>query len=232
MEKLVYVLWKQPELPEAALRAQLLGPVAKRLRELGAQRLAVNVVDEDVAHAATVHMTQVEPALTAMLSFWLESADAHSPHEAVLAEVAARRAGYLVAESVALANPERVAAGERTPGVNVVAFLERPSWIGWGDWLTAWLDEHRSVALETQSSHAYVRNVVVRRLSPDAPAWSGIVEEGFAADTVTDLMRWYRAEGSPERFEKNLERMLESCQRFLDLERVERHPMSEYRLED
>jgi hypothetical protein len=43
-------------------------------------------------------------------------------------------------------------------------------------------------------------------------------------------MRWYMAEGSPAKLARNLERMLESCRKFLDLDRVESHPMSEYRL--
>ena len=43
-------------------------------------------------------------------------------------------------------------------------------------------------------------------------------------------MRWYKAEGSPETLQRNVKRMVESCRAFLDLERVESHPMSEYRI--
>ena len=77
-----------------------------------------------------------------------------------------------------------------------------------------------------------MRNVVVRPLTSDAPPWEGIVEEGFPADAVTDPMKWYCAEGDPEVLKANLGRMIESCKAFLDLDRVESHPMSEYRLGD
>ncbi len=41
-------------------------------------------------------------------------------------------------------------------------------------------------------------------------------------------MRWYRADGSEETYKRNFERMMESCVAFLDLARIESHPMSEY----
>jgi hypothetical protein len=42
-------------------------------------------------------------------------------------------------------------------------------------------------------------------------------------------MAWYKAGGSQAKLQANLGRMIESCRQFLDLERVESHPMSEYR---
>jgi hypothetical protein len=100
----------------------------------------------------------------------------------------------------------------------------------WDAWIHHWHGHHKRVALETQCTYAYVRNVVVRRLDDDAPPWAGIVEEGFPAEAVTDPMKWYCADGDPEVLKRNLGRMLESCRAFLDLDRVESHPMSEYRL--
>jgi hypothetical protein len=64
-------------------------------------------------------------------------------------------------------------------------------------------------------------------LTPGA-AGKGIVEEGFSAEAVVDPMAWYKAGGSQERLQANLGRMIASCQAFLDLDRVESHPMSEY----
>ena len=62
----------------------------------------------------------------------------------------------------------------------------------------------------------------------DAPGWSGIVEEGFPTEAITDPMLWYRAEGSKEKMRENLGRMLASVRSFLDIDRVESLPMSEY----
>jgi hypothetical protein len=112
----------------------------------------------------------------------------------------------------------------------MIACLERPDRIAWDAWIEHWHGHHRRVAIETQSTFHYVRNVVVRALTRGAPAWSGIVEEGFPTEAITDPMIWYRSNGSAEVMKRNLKRMVESCQVFLDLDRVESHPMSEYRL--
>ena len=229
MEKLVYALWS----PDGtALRKTLCETAAKRLRELGARRLAVNVVDDAVDFAESVHMTLVEPRMTGLVSFWLEDGAARAACEPVLASAAERIAGFWVAESVALANQTRRAApAERTPGVNVVAFLRQPDWIDRDAWLARWLDDHRRVALETQCTYTYVRNVVVRAVTRDAPPWAAIVEEGFPTEAVTDPARWYRAEHDADALQRNISRMVDSCRAFLDLNQVERHPMSEYRFE-
>jgi hypothetical protein len=229
VEKLVYVLWRRSDLEPAAFREALRGEVAERLLALGAPRLTLHLVDEAAAAAAKARLTRLDPPLEGAASFWLDTADDRRRFEEALARAAGRMAGYLVAESVPLRReaPE-AAAGARTPGITMLALLERPAHLGHEAWLERWLDHHRAVALETQSTHLYVRNVVARALTPGAPAWSGIVEEGFAEGAVTDPMRWYRAEGSPERLRANLGRMIESCKAFLDLERVESHPTSEY----
>lgn len=233
MEKLVYVLWKREQDSAESFRAEMLGDTARRLLEHGARGLRVNLVDEFVAHTKDVRITKLDPPLAGMLSFWLESARERDPLERTVAAATSRLAGYLVAESVATPNTTHTAPlGERTPGINVVACIERPAWIDWEAWLERWLDRHREVAIETQCTYAYARNVVVRRLGAGAPPWSGIVEEGFPAAAVTDPMQWYCAEGSPEKLRQNVQRMIESCRSFLELDRVESHPMSEYRLAD
>lgn len=231
MEKLVYVLWRKPDASPESLRDALRGDVAGALRDAGASRIAVNVVDEDTDHALRARIVRLDPPPDALLSFWLETHDDRAPCEAAFALVTARAAGYLVAESVPLVNTAHAAApGERTPGVNMVALIRQPDWIDHAAWLARWLEDHRVVALETQSTFGYVRNVVVRALTPDAPLFAGVVEELFPADAVTDPMRWYAADGSKDRLAANLGRMMESCKAFLDLDRVETHPMSEYRL--
>ena len=57
----------------------------------------------------------------------------------------------------------------------------------------------------------------------------GLVEEGFPTEAVTDPMLWYKAEGSQERLQANLGRMIDSVRSFLDIDRVQSLPMSEYR---
>jgi len=221
MEKLVYVLFA-PAAPDPA-------PLARELADLGARRIAVNVCDEHVAAKLGSRMTRLDPTLAAVVSFWLDTVLDRGPLEAALARVTPRLAGYSVLESVALANTTRVASlGQRTPGINMIACIAPKPGQSHEAWLDHWLEEHRRVALETQATYAYVRNVVVRALTPGAPPWKGIVEEGFAAEAVGNPMAWYKADGSKEKLQANLSRMIASCQAFLELDRVESHPMSEY----
>jgi hypothetical protein len=233
VEKLVYVVWPTVGTSRAELRDAILGEVAGRCRQAGARGMAASLVDDHVEHVLRARITRLDPPPAGIFSLWLDCCDDRAPCEEALAEVSARHAGYLVVESVPLVNEtRRVPAGERTPGVNMLALIERPARVAWEDWIRIWHEQHKLVALETQCTFAYVRNTVVRRLTPDAPPWAGIVEEGFPAEAVTNPMLWYKAEGDPQVLARNAKRMIESCRAFLDLERVESHPTSEYRLGD
>jgi hypothetical protein len=233
VEKLVYVVWKPPAASPETFASQLRERVAPQLSALGARGLTLHLVDADVTAVLRARITHLEPPVAGLVSFWLEAADERAPLERLLADATARLAGYLVVESVPLRNTrQRAPLGQRTPGVIMVALIERPERMPFEAWIAHWHGPHREVALETQCTFVYVRNVVVRALTPGAPPWAGIVEEGFPAEAVTDPMRWYKAEGSPETLQRNVKRMVESCRAFLDLERVESHPMSEYRLSE
>lgn len=232
MEKLVYVLWRGSSASAEDFSRDLRASAAGWPR-LGAGRVAVNVVDRFVEPALSVRLTHLDPPPAAVVSFWLNACDDRAPIEAELVRCADRIAGYLAVESVPLVNTTRKAAlGERTPGINMVALIERPERIPYDRWIEHWHGHHKRVALETQCTYAYVRNVVVRPLTPDAPPWAGIVEEGFPTEAVTDPMLWYRADGSQEILQENMGRMIESVQAFLDIDKVESHPMSEYRISD
>jgi hypothetical protein len=233
MEKLVYLVWRPSGVDDGRFRDNLLGPTAERLIGLGAERLRVNVVDDAVRDCLAARITRLDPPLAGMTSFWLQDAEARAACEGALAAVTEKLAGYLVRETVPIVNTRFTAPlGQRTPGVNVVACIERPSRLSEQEWLERWLVSHRDVAIETQCTYAYVRNQVVRPVTREAPPWAGIVEEGFPTEAVTNAMIWYRADGDRRIMERNLARMIESCKSFLDLERVESNPMSEYRITD
>jgi hypothetical protein len=233
MEKLVYVVWRQPGESPEAFRKTVCGPLAGQLGEAGARRIAASLVDEQVQDKLGQRLTRLDPPPDGIVSFWLDNADDRGPCEAALEAATQRMAGYLVVESVPLLNTTRSAPlGERTPGVNMLALLERPERLEWDRWISIWHERHKLVALETQCTFAYVRNVVVRPLTPDAPPWEGIVEEGFPTEAIGNPAVWYCAEDDPGKLARNIQRMVESCQAFLDLDRVESHPTSEYRLSD
>ena len=229
MEKLVYVLWKPPGRSSADFAKALRGEVAPRLLERAAPPLSVLVADAHAEAVAKARITRLDDPIAGMIGVWLDSADERGAVEEVLRPHVAHAAGYLVVESVPLRNTTRFAApGERTPGITMLTCIERPTRLGPAEWIEIWHGRHSPLALEIQCTYLYVRNVVVRPLTPDAPPWAGIVEEGFPAEAVVDPMRWYKAEGDPAKLRENLGRMIASVKAFLDIERVESHPMSEF----
>ena len=149
--------------------------------------------------------------------------------EAAIDRVTERKAGYLVVESVPLLNTTHTAPeGERTPGTTLLTCLIPKAGMAYDDFLKHWQVVQRRVALETQSTYLYIRNVVVQALTQDAPPWVGIVEEGFPTEAVTDPMLWYKASGSKKTYEENFAKMMDSVNAFLDLSQIESHPTSEY----
>jgi len=225
IEKLVYVLLGARRLDAAEL--------AHELARAGARGIRLNLADAHVAGKQASRIARVEPPLGAVASFWVDDVDRRAPFEDALAPRAERLAGYSVLESVALANTTRRAPpGERTPGINVIACIAAAPGMSRAQFLEHWLERHRTVALELQATYAYVRNVVVRPLTANAPAWDGIVEEGFPAEAVGNPMLWYSAGGSPELLKERLGQMIASCREFLDLARIEQHPLSEYVFDD
>lgn len=228
MEKLVYVVWKDPALASARFRETMLGEAAGAILAHGARGLAMNLADDRAV--AGLRIGQRNP--TGTVSVWLDSAGARGPVERALAAVAPQIAGYAALESVPLVNTRHpTRPGERLPGLYTVAFLERPDTLGYDEWLARWQGDHTQVAIETQSTFLYIQNVLVRTLTPDAPPWAAIVEEAFPAEAATDPMVFYAAD-SPATLAVHQQRMMESCRRFLDFSRLETYPMSSYVLRE
>lgn len=90
-----------------------------------------------------------------------------------------------------------------------------------------WFNEHAPVAVETQNNVGYRQNLV---LDSSHSALDGIVEELFpreAADSLTDFF----ADGDdPEKMMNHIQRLTESSERVLDLEKSSVIHMSEQRL--
>ena len=225
MEKLVYLIFQEAELPGQELRTGLIEKATPELRAAGASQIAVNVHDEDTAAGRPIRKS--DPPIRAMVSFWLQNADDRGPCEDALRAHAQRLAGYLVVESRPLVHETPV--GRRTPGMNQVTCINRRSDLEYEEFIQIWHVDHKVVAVETQSTVGYVRNVVVRALTDGAPPFDGIVEETFPIEALSDPHVFYDA-ASKQEFKANLDRMIESCQRFLDFEPLETTHMSEYYL--
>jgi hypothetical protein len=225
MEKLCYLLFREAEVPGSELRQALLDKAVPALRAAGAREITLHVQDEDVAAGSPLRRS--DPPIRAMVSFWLHDADLRGPCEAALALHARRLAGYVVLESRPLVHD--APKGRRTPGANQLTCIARKPGLSQEEFIRIWHGDHRAVAIETQSTTGYVRNEIVRALTPGAPPWAAIVEETFPIGALTDPKVFYAAKDDAD-LRARMERMMASCRRFLDFEPMEYTHMSEYYL--
>jgi hypothetical protein len=234
MEKIVYLLWSDAD--RDAFRDRLLHECGPALIERGARALTLAVDDSEADVPPPVPAPAGESALSAEVALWLDCHDRRGPHEEVLHGLGGRMAGYLVSEALYTdyggnrhGRPRDWPDGVRSPGLLTVTLLERPAHMNRSEWIAHWHGVQSPVSEQLQPRIRYVRNEVVRPLTPDAPPFEGIVDEAWpSAEHVTDPMLFYRAEGSQERLKQNIERMLESVTGFLELPRIRSNTMSEY----
>lgn len=231
MQKLIYALWRAIPPQDDELLREDLQEALQRLRMLRAAQL--NLVDEAVKPAAPLRQIATQPPPDAILQVWVDSANTalRAPLDALLAARFARQACYLVSESQPLRNtahpPQQ---GLRTPGFAQIALLRRPIRLDPNSWRQLWLDTHTSVALETQATFEYTQNEVIRALSPQAPNWVAIVEECFPAEAMRDPQVFFDARGDQAKYQRNLRRMMDSVERFLDLGTLDVMATSQYPL--
>lgn len=233
MEKIIYLLWRDPSLSAEDHGLHLRADLAPRLRQAGAQRLTINLDDAAVQPAAGLRQVHWQPQPSALLQLWLDSASDRSrePLDRLVAAHCARHAAYLVTESQPLRNTlHPPQTGSRTAGWSQIALLERPQALDYAAWIEVWLNSHTQVARETQSHFEYVQNVVARVLTPQAPPVDAIVEECFPAAAMTDPYAFFDAVGDEAKFQRNLQRMMESVHRFIDMQHIEVIPTSQYPL--
>lgn len=240
MEKLVYLLWGRPD-PVAgdALRDRLVGEVAPRAVALGARALTVNVHDRAAAEAPSpAPAPDDEPTHVAQVSAWVDTYDRRGELDQVVADAGLPASAYLVTESVyddygttPHSGPRTWPDGERSPGVLTVARIHRPEGLGYDEWIARWHGTQSPESARLQPRTRYVRNEVVRAVTPDAPEVHGIVEEAWPSAThVADPMLFFNADGDPQRCRDNIAEMLANVEGCLDLARLRSTTMSEYLL--
>jgi hypothetical protein len=231
MEKMLYVVWKHEGDSEKVFRQKLLEKVSPQLIDLGARRLRIGVVDEDVAPAASLRMETTKPPIAGLVSIWVDTSTRRLPFEEVLQGSVARLVGYLVTESEPIVNTKHVAAdGQRTPGMYQVVLLRKPPRLSYDQWFEIWLGSHTQVAIDTQSTFGYRQNVIVRLLTHAAPPYDAVIEEYFPEAAMSDPAVFYNAVGDEAKRKRHEKAMLDSVMRFIDFDKIDRIPMSEYTL--
>jgi hypothetical protein len=229
MEKMVYLVWKREIDTEAVFRQKLLERVSRQIVDAGAHQLRIGVVDEGVTAAASLRIEATKPPISGVISIWADTSVRRRPFENAIQASVSRMAGYLVTESEPIVNTKHVAAdGQRTPGMYQVVLLRKPPRLSREQWLEVWLGSHTQVAIDTQSTFGYRQNVVVRPLTYAAPKYDAIVEELFPAEAMTDPMVFYNAVGDEAKRKQHEKAMIDSVVRFIDFDKMDRIPMSEY----
>ena len=231
MEKVIYIVWRDSQTEPGEFARRLRTTLADKLLALGARGLQVNVADDAVLPAAGLRQANTRPQMDGLVSVWMDSAidRLRQPFDQAIEPAVGRMAGYLVTESQPIRNTRFPAApGERTPGFAQLAFLIRPPRLTPQAWLDIWHNHHTPVAVETQDNFLYVQNVVVRPVTYAAPHYDAIVEEGFPDAAMTDPQAFFDAAGDEDKFQRNLQAMMESCQRFIDFDKIDVIPTSQY----
>ncbi len=238
MEKVVYLLWGRPDAVAGdALRDRLLGPIADAVLGAGARGLTVLVHDGAAAEAPSpAPGPDGEDVHVAQVSAWVDSYDRRGVLDEVVASADLPTSAYLVTESLYDdygTTPHATARtwpdGDRSPGVVTVACVHRPAGLAYDEWIARWHGVQSPESGRLQPRTRYVRNEVVRPLSPAAPEVHGIVEEAWpSAAHVADPMLFFNADGDPERLKANVAEMLANVEACLDLPRLRSTTMSEH----
>ncbi|MDG2046642.1 MAG: hypothetical protein P8J79_05435 [Halioglobus sp.] len=231
MEKLLYPLWKVGSLSGDDFRDQLLLQLAPHLTQIqGVHGLRICVVDSAVSAAAGRSIESQAPSPDALLSLWVNFAGAAEHWEPLIDTYVASKTAYLVAEAEPLVSQQAhpSAPGERLYGLCQVVFMSPPDGMDRDEWLSIWKDSHTQVAIDTQSTFGYRQNLVVRRLSQDAPVCFAVVEENFPPEAMASDHAFYATGGDEALLQKHRSAMIESCARFIDFQKIDVIPMSEY----
>ena len=224
MEKVVAVLMTADGDDDWCRRQR--GQVADAILDLDVAGLTVNVRDAAVSHSLMT-LTTLDPPAAAVVSIWTPQCygDQIAAALELLAAECDQLAAYLVTESNPLLAPLEI--GQRTTGLANIALLRRPVDLDRATWLTRWQRDHTPVAIETQSTFGYTQNYVVRPLTPDAPDLSGIVEELFPAEAITDLKAFFGAADDAD-LQHRLGKMVASTSAFGANENIDTVPTSRY----
>ncbi|AEI82115.1 hypothetical protein CNE_BB1p06950 (plasmid) [Cupriavidus necator N-1] len=110
--------------------------------------------------------------------------------------------------------------------------LKRPPRLTHEAWLDIWHQDHTQVAIETQDDFLYVQNVVVHPLTHGAPIIDAVVEECFPASAMTDPHAFFDAVGDEDKLKRNSGSMMDSCNRFIDFDKLDVVPHQPIRHQD
>ena len=236
MEKLVYLVWDVPSRTGAQVRLQFLEEIAPRLLALGPHALQIDLDDDNAEVASMVPVPGDELPVRACVSLWLDALDHRGPYEEVLRGTGVRRGGYLVTESLYReygGNEHSVARdwpdGTRSPGITTLTVFDKPAGTDDETFYGHWYDHQSPMSEWIQPRARYVRNAVVRAITPGAPRYRAIVEESWpSVEHLTNLATFFGASKAPDELGERIRIMLDSTKLLYEPATMRNYTMSEY----
>mgnify|MGYP001819958328 CR=1 FL=1 len=230
MEKVIVPLWKREDISPEAFSQGLLGEFADTLSaDSSVLSLKICIVDEHVAPAASYRMESIlTPAWDAALIAWCHAGDDILSHRDSIEKRCDHFHAYIVTESDRLpVDYSGVKRGQKTDGMNEIVALQKPEWLARDEWIRIWHESHTQIAIDTQSTFGYRQNIVARALTPEAPGVDAFIEENFPEKAIHSRLGFYDVDTEEEKQQRE-QVMIESCARFIDFEKIDCTPTSEY----
>ena len=226
MEKVIYLVRPPSGVSGDQFRLQSAQICQQLLNHSAVLGLSTAFADSAVQRAQGLTQERAAPLPQALFSLWLQSsveqhqlADIIAPHVSLLE-------GYLVCESQVLQPPEH--SGQRTKGTMQLCTFSKPRELPQQQFIDLWRNSHTHVAVDTQSTFGYRQNLVAATLTPGARPLSAIVEEHFPESAMDTPAHFFNAVGDEKKLQQHLQRMSNSCQRFIDFSTINVVHMSEY----
>lgn len=181
MEKLDYLLWDRADgVLDAALP--------------GARSVTVQVADPDLPSTL---LMGAGADLAALVQVWVGSYDDRGPIEDVLRGLSPRVDGYLVTESEP--QPDDDPAADL---LSHVTWFPKPERLSEQEFLHGWHVVHTPHSADLHPlRRSYVRDTVVRTLTPGSPPVRAVVVERFEVEDYADPRRLF---GSKQALEQNM----------------------------
>jgi hypothetical protein len=235
MEKLIYLVWDRPSRTGAEMRAQLIDDLAPQLLACSPRGLQIDVDDEHANVPSMVAIPDDELPVRALVSIWVDMHDTRAQYESILAAAGIRRAGYLVTESLYRdygdnehAGPRDWPDGQRSPGIVALSVFDKPAGVSDETFYGHWYGHQSPMSEWMQPRTRYVRNAVVRALTPGAPSYRAIVEEAWPSpETLTDIHQFFGAT-DPADLGERIRIMLDSTKLLFDPATMRNYTLSEY----
>ncbi len=234
MVKYIYPVWKESALTGDDFREQLLQKLAPVLLTIAAvQSLRIAVADSIVSPAAAKRMENLQTLPDGMVSVYLQGEGNEIEGDKLRIDAAIenyvdRVTCYQVREAEPIKNSAHPApSGGRVYGLCQVVFLQRPTRLTHSRWLEIWQGSHTQIAIDTQSTFGYRQNVIIHSCTEGAPELHAMIEENFPPEAMTSDQAFYGVTNEKD-LQANQAAMLESCARFIDFDKIDVIPMSEY----